>query len=428
MMVRRENVITMVGRMRELWPEKSPLDEVPAQFRAEVEEIQNGLVTLIQEAGYPGRVTTNNISRKWQGSLEQTRQQADEYDAGQEFWIGVSRGMMDVKARLSPDGEVDTNDPLMYLINKGKWAVLDYRRARNTRRIMQTCHVCGSQHRIFRPNLSQIYFDAVQCKKIRHNTKEDISEIELYRARLINEKFRRLPAKNICKECYTEGVRSWYPESPVSHMGDRAFELELDNISFIHYCMNTDIIEVSMSDTVLEADDVVSVIENASMSIFGEEDRTFERLEEELDLEVIKDHIFFGEIPSEKLEIMREIFDMLYGDSDRACTICPRKAKFNVMSGRIDLELLRRRVGQLVNSSVHVNLGDWDLLYSSAVPCNTIPSGGCDNFEERIARLYMMQPIKARNIVKDLKNRVGAYRTIDSIINEVLNDTKRTYK
>jgi hypothetical protein len=447
--VDRQEVVSMVYEMRDLWPQNTNLSLLDRGSIAKVETIQNTLCGMISNLGFPQKIL----------NIQDLDMKAD---LEQEFWLGVAHGMTTVKSRLSPDDREDTNNPLYFLIAKGKWAVIS-RKRRNTRRAYQKCHVCDAVHFVFAPNFSRsnaVGFDWKLAKKARisapplvidvekHNKvrafyglyplsaaeiekmnvrpEDDEEVLRRYRVKILSEKHRRLSVKNICKECYNDGVKDWYPiYSPMSLPGDEGFEKDLSSINFMHPCIDMDLVEISMTDTSIGNDESVSFIENTDVDINGDEHdlSKYNDIEQINDISLCRETIF-EEFDVKDIELYETIFDVVYGGSRLPCLICPRRAKLLVQNFNYKYDYIINAVAQHMNTSLD-GLGDWPSLYSTAKPCGAVPSNDCDNLNERISSVLMIQPSRVKKIRDRLRNEVSAYLTITQIIGDVKSEQEK---
>jgi len=424
----RDEAIVLVSRMRDLWPieddarEAGPLDALSPCVRAEVDDVRNQLVKYIKLLGYPDKA-----SRRPSSNLSRTRRDLDDEDYHAVFWEGVTRGLRSTKPRISPEGEIDTNDPLYYLIFKGKCAILDYKRSTNLKKLTQKCHICGSQHKLFRPNPNTMSFDTTRAIEVRGYRDEDMDQLKEYRKRLVIDKLNRLPSSNICRECYFDGLRDWYPQARGGPAipGSESYEEDLASISFMNICHDTDMMEVYVSGGSMNEDEPIDIIENTSSNYLGDEPSYFNEVEDNFDLVSLKKHIFIN-APDGELVLHKLIFDIMYGESEIPCMVCHRRAKARVARGE-KLSKIRLQIARILSKNPNLReediyLGDWDAKYESAMFCAGKPKDDCDNLAQRISDCFLFQPIKIREIIKQINNRHNAVRTIEGLIQEVLSE------
>jgi hypothetical protein len=415
----REEAVQLVAKMRSIWPHSScPIGQLDQETRTKVDVIRNDLCKFIVQLGYPEKL----IRGIRKNSTDKTRKEMDNDDYVGAFWEGVSRGLLEVKSRLSDEGVEDTNDPLYYLIFRGNGAILDYRRFINLKKIIQRCNICGSIHKLFRPNIAFLPFDNVTCIEVRGFKREDMDVIKAYRRSIISEKLKRLPSSNVCKDCYNAGIKSWYPTHGPAIKGEFDFEEDLKSIDFIHVCNNTDIVEVYMSNE-SQDDEVLNVIENTPCNYLGDEPDYFAAAEGVSDSESLKRSSFIDD-EVESLVIHRRLFDILYGSSNEPCKICPRRAKLLVNRG-VDIQMIRKLISKELSRSDKLelnNLGDWDTRFVSATECGGPVNLNCDNMSQRIADWLKIQPTRVRDIIKQVQNRYGAACAAEQIIMEALTE------
>jgi hypothetical protein len=412
----RDQAIKLVADMREIWPsnvDESTLDQRTINV---VSQIKDKLISYIVEMGAPNRIVNKIMGANNHSDDPGSRRDLEYQDAIQQFWFGVVNGLAQVKSRISPDGQIDINDPLEFLIAKGKWAVLDMKRSANLKRLVQTCHICNSTHKLFRPNISSLAFDETLCLKIRGGTSVD--GVAEYRKKLLLEKIKRSPIKNPCKECYNSGVKDWYPVYGPSVVGTYEFEKDLDSIDFMIFSVDTDVVEIFMSNDVNTDDEEINFIENTACSIFNDDIvDIYAGVNTEIDGHIIKNIIIYQEDD----DLYGYIYDVVYGKSMDPCKICPRRGKLLVESGKYTYRQVKLLTTQIMcGSSEDICLGDWEVEYKSAEACGGLPMNDCDNLNARIANMCKTHIPKIREIRKVIDNRYGAYLAVDQIISEAM--------